>query len=234
MKVCAIIPAFNEASRIAGVVGGVQDRGVTPVVIDDGSADTTADAARREGAVVLRHSSNLGKGVALMTGFKHALDRGLDAVITLDGDGQHDPAEIPKFISHAERGGDDMVLGSRMGDVVSMPLIRKWTNQATSAVVSRLAHARIMDSQSGYRLIRTRVLRAVDLVSLRYDLESEILIQAARRGFRISEIPVRTIYEGSTSDIRPGLDALRFIRLVLRLAWTGKRGSRSDVHCHAG
>lgn len=217
MKVCALIPAFNEGARVGRVVEGARRKGVPAVVVDDGSSDDTAEAARRAGATVLRHEENRGKGEALKTGFTAAIEQGWGAVITMDGDGQHDPEEIPRFIDHAERRASDVVIGCRMGDVASMPFLRWWTNEMTSAVISRLAHTRIKDSQSGYRLIRTRVLRSLDLVSEKYDLESEILVRAARQGFRISEVPVRTIYEGSPSSINPGLDTLRFIRLALRL-----------------
>lgn len=227
MRVCALIPAYNEARRVGKVVAGALRQGVMAVVVDDGSSDGTDEAARKAGATVLRHRDNRGKGEALKTGFGHAVDQRMDAVITLDGDGQHDTAEIPKFITHGERYSSDIVLGCRMGDVESMPRIRKWTNQVTSAVISRLAHVRIRDSQSGYRLIRTTVLEELDLFSEKYDLESEILVQAARAGFRISEVPVRTIYDGSTSDIHPGLDTLRFIRLALRLTLRGQGKRRA-------
>jgi glycosyltransferase involved in cell wall biosynthesis len=184
--------------------------------VDDGSSDRTAEAAERSGAIGIRHLENLGKGGALKTGFARVLADGFDAVITLDADGQHDPSEIPRFL-RASEGGAHVVVGCRMDDVSTMPWIRKWTNQATSAVLSRLAHVRIRDSQSGYRLIRAEVLQDLELVSNRYDLESEILVRAARRGFRIAEVPIRTIYAGGPSSIRPGVDALRFVRLVLRL-----------------
>lgn len=223
MRACALIPAYNESARIGDVVEGARGQGVTVVVVDDGSTDGTEEAARRGGATVLRHPRNRGKGEALKTGFRYAIEQGVDAVITLDGDGQHDPAEIPEIVARAEQEGSDIVLGCRMGDVSRMPLLRIWTNQITSAVLSRLAHTRISDSQSGYRLIRTRALRSLDLVTRKYDLESEILVRAARRGFRISEVPVRTIYEGSESKIHPGLDTLRFIRLALRLILTRPR-----------
>jgi glycosyltransferase involved in cell wall biosynthesis len=217
MQVTAIIPAYNEAARIRPVVENVVRQGIPAVVIDDGSHDDTTSVAERAGATVIRHEINRGKGEALKTAFRHAIDSDLETIVTLDGDGQHDPAEIPRLVHHAMRKNADIVVGCRMDDVATMPLVRRWTNLLTSAVLSRLAHARIRDSQSGYRLIRTRVLRNVRLVTGNYDLESEILVRAARKGFRIAEVPIRTIYAGSPSSIHPGIDALRFVRLCLRL-----------------
>jgi glycosyltransferase involved in cell wall biosynthesis len=217
MQVTAIIPAYDEATRIRPVVESVIHQGIPAVVIDDGSQDDTTAVAQDAGATVIRHEINRGKGEALKTAFRYAIDHDLEAIVTLDGDGQHDPAEIPRLVSHATQKDADIVVGCRMDDVATMPLVRKWTNLLTSAVLSRLAHARIRDSQSGYRLIRTRVLRNVRLVTRNYDLESEILVRAARKGFRIAEVPIRTIYAGSPSSSHPGIDALRFVRLCLRL-----------------
>ena len=208
-EILAIIPAFNEQEKIGQVVKNIKEaeNKIDILVIDDGSTDSTAYQSGLAGAKVIRLSSNMGYGVALQTGYKYAFERGYDFVVQLDGDGQHDPAEIHRFVARAERVGADIVVGCRMGNVGSMPVVRKWTNLLTSAILSRLAHARIRDSQSGYRLIRVRVLRSVSLVSQNYDLESEILVRAARKGFRISEVPVRTIYTGSPSSIHPGISA---------------------------
>ena len=218
MNVCAVIPAYNEAARVAPVVRGVLERGVTPLVVDDGSADDTSAVATDAGATVLRLPENRGKGVALKTAFGWAVERGLDAVVTMDADGQHDPAELPKFLRQAERKRADIVVGSRMGDVRTMPFVRLMTNFWMSALLSHVAGVRMPDTQSGYRLIRTRVLRTVRLVSDRYDMESELLVRAARLGFRITDVPIRTIYSGGPSSIRPGVDTLRFLRLLLRLS----------------
>ncbi len=217
MKACAVIPAYNEAARVAPVVRGVIAAGLPPLVVDDGSADATSEVALEAGATVIRLTPNQGKGVALKTAFQWAIDQGLDAVVTLDADGQHDPAEIPSFLEAARRKSADIVLGSRMGDIRTMPPVRAATNFLMSALLSHIAGVRIADSQSGYRLVRTRVLRAIRLVSDRYDMESEMLVRAARRRFRITHVPIRTIYTGGPSSIRPGVDTLRFLRLLYRL-----------------
>lgn len=218
MRVAAVIPAYNEAARVAPVVRGVRERGIEPLVIDDGSADETSAVAAEAGATVIRLPQNRGKGVALKTAFAWAIDRGLDAVITMDADGQHDPADLPVLVRQAVRRRADIVVGSRMGDVRTMPLVRLLTNFWMSALLSLVAGVRMPDTQSGYRLIRTRVLRTVRLVSDRYDMESELLVRAARLGFRITDAPIRTLYLGGPSSIRPHVDTLRFLRLLVRLS----------------
>lgn len=212
----AVIPAFNAgeplletARRTAEVLGG--DR---VLVVNDGSTDGAPERARAAGARVIDHPANRGKGAALATGFAAALAEGAEGVVTLDADGQHDPAWIPRFLEAAERA--DIVVGSRMRETGSMPALRVAVNRFTSAVVSALAGTRLTDSQSGFRWISSGVLRAVRLESQRFDAESEILIKAARRGFRIAEIPVPAIYGSEVSRIRPLRDTGRFLRLVGR------------------
>lgn len=217
MRAAAVIPAFRERERVGAVVAGARrhlPEGAV-LVIDDGSADGTAEAAERAGARVFRQAVNAGKGAALRRGYEEALAMGFDAVVFLDADGQHDPASIPAFLHAAEEGGD-LVLGTRMGAVGSMPPLRLWTNRFTSWVVSRLAGWRVTDSQCGYRLAHARLLLTLDLRGARYDAESEMVVKAGRRGFRIVEIPIETIYGGETSKIRPLVDSGRFVRMVWR------------------
>jgi len=220
LNVLAVVPAFREAGRVADVVRGVRKH-VPCLVVDDGSADGTAQAAEAAGADVVRHNVNRGKGAALKTGFGYAEEHGYDGVITLDADGQHDPASIPAFLAAADQGAD-IVVGRRQGWAEhGMPWIRRATNRVTSAVVSRLGRCRVADSQCGYRYISVRAWSAARPETSSYDAESEILIRAGRLGFRITEVPVRTIYGDQVSKIRPARDTLRFVRLVVRytLKW---------------
>ena len=217
MKVLAVVPAFREAERIGEVVRGVVQH-LPCLVVDDGSDDATAEAAAQAGAAVLRHATNLGKGAALRTALDYARERGYDAVITLDGDGQHDPARIPDFLAAAAR-GSDIVVGSRAAwREHGMPWIRRQTNALTSAIISRLARTPIADSQCGYRYISLRAWFAAQPRSSRYDAESEILIRAGRLGFRIAEVAVPTVYGDEVSKIRPLAETWRFIRLCVRCA----------------
>jgi glycosyltransferase involved in cell wall biosynthesis len=188
------------------------------VVINDGSTDGTSGAAEAAGAHVLEHSVNLGKGAALKTGFEYAVEKGYDAVITMDGDGQHEPSAIPDFLDALETCDADVIIGSRMDAVGEMPKLRIWTNRTTSRIVSLLVGQEISDSQSGYRLIKVSVLRDVvkSFVTTRYDTESELLIRAARRGYKVAAVTIRSIYTGTVSHINPFVDTLRFVRLVIR------------------
>ncbi len=220
-KVCVLIPCYRERERIAGVVKDCLAQLPTVVVVDDGSGDGTAEAAREAGAEVIVHEVNQGKGVALNTGYAWALAHGFDGVITLDGDGQHDPTEIPKFLEAARSSEAGIILGSRMNDVRDMPALRRWTNRTTSRWVSRLGRNDLKDSQSGYRLVKRKVLETVTVRSRRYDAEPEMLIKAGRAGFQVLEIPIATIYHtDGKSSINPILDTWRFVKLVLRCLLT--------------
>jgi glycosyltransferase involved in cell wall biosynthesis len=217
MKVAVIVPAYLTGAGLLQVLEGAS-RAVgkeNVVVVDDGSPDGYPNEAERLGYTVLRHSCNMGKGVALRTGFKWALSHNYSGVVTIDGDGQHDPSLIPALSEKAKTGGADIVIGSRMKDLSTMPLVRVIVNKATSWIVSRLAGQSVEDSQSGFRFISCRVLENIELKGSRYDLESEILIKAARKGFRIAFIPMPTVYGRQPSFIKPWKDAVRFSKLVL-------------------
>jgi glycosyltransferase involved in cell wall biosynthesis len=221
MRTLVVIPAKNLETTVADVIRRVRELEADELdvlVVNDGSTDDTSRIARDAGAAVVDHPENLGKGAALRTGFAHAIEHGYDAVITMDGDGQHDPATIPRFLETLRGCEADIVVGTRMHAVGEMPKIRIWTNRTTSRVVSFLAGQEIPDSQSGYRVIRIRVLKDVlrSLVTTKYDLESEILIRAARRGFRIAAMAIKSIYTGTVSHINPVVDTLRFLGLVAR------------------
>jgi glycosyltransferase involved in cell wall biosynthesis len=216
-RFCAVIPALNEAARIAPVVEGARRHVDAVVVVDDGSSDDTAAVAAAAGAHVVRHPTNLGKGRALNAGIRWAVDNGFDAVITLDADGQHLAVEIPRFTEAYSRHKPDIILGTRMGDRRGMPLVRAFTNFLTSAVISCAAGRRISDSQSGYRLLKCSTACLLPLKGSRFDAEPEILVKACRRGLTLREVAVSTVYGDEVSKIHPLRDTLRFITLMLRL-----------------
>lgn len=222
MKACVVIPTYNEARAIANLVRKIKQQELEVVVIDDGSYDNTFRIAEDSGAVVLRNLNNEGKGASLIKGFSYALDKDFDAVITMDGDGQHLPEEIPYFVRLAQYSDSGIVIGNRMLKRKDMPLIRILTNKLISWFISSLAKQKIPDTQSGFRLIKKEVLKKIDLRTRKYETESEIIIQAARLGFKIESIPIKTIYEGEKSQINPVIDTLRFIKFIVRELWITK------------
>ena len=171
MRICLLIPAYNEARTIGQVVSEAREIIESVVVVDDGSQDATAQIAEDSGSLVIKHSVNSGKGAALRTGFQHVLDNGYDALITMDSDGQHDVNDIPGFLKALDERGSGIIIGSRMQDISTMPVVRRFTNKFTSLVGSLLARQKIRDSQSGFRLISSDVLRAVELETAGYEME---------------------------------------------------------------
>ena len=218
MRTVVVVPCKDLEGAVGRLVGAVRavDASLDVLVVDDGSQDATGREAREAGAAVVRHEVNRGKGAALKTGFDYAAAHGYDAIVTMDGDLQHDPAAIPAFLDALRTGKGDIVVGSRMRAVGDMPGIRIWTTRTTSRVVSLLTGQEIPDSQSGYRIMRTGAVSGLPLATTRYDTESEILIRAGRRGARIASIPIESIYTGGVSHINPFVDTLRFLRLVFR------------------
>lgn len=218
LNVAVLIPAFNASRTIFELVRRISSiiEVQNIVVVDDGSSDNTSQLAREAGAVVLCHRENRGKGEALKTGFRYVMDGRYHGVISLDADGQHDERFIPFFLQNALQEEVDILIGSRMDLVGQMPWVRVLTNRITSACISALVGQKIPDSQSGYRYIRTDVLKVLRLRTSHYDTESEILIQAGRKGYRIDSVPISSIYGEEKSAIRPMRDTLRFILLVMR------------------
>ncbi len=215
-KIVVLIPAYNEEAAIGKLVRDLQDRVANVIVVSDGSTDSTVEKAQKNGAVVLQHQKRRGKGEALKTGFNYILNNKYQAVITMDGDGQHLPSEIHKFVEAFEKSPDNVgiIVGLRRRNIKNMPLDRFLTNWFTSSVVSFFSHQRIPDTQCGFRLTRTKVLAEIKLFTSHFDTESEILIKVAQKGFKIINVPIETVYQEEQSKINPFLDTLRFFKLV--------------------
>ncbi|MGB2706467.1 MAG: glycosyltransferase family 2 protein [Candidatus Omnitrophota bacterium] len=217
MKTCVLIPAYNVSSTIGDVVREIKGMGLEAIVVDDGSTDDTERVAADNGAIVMRHVKNLGKGASLKEGFDFIVRMtSFDAVIIMDGDGQHNPKDIQKFILHAREQSNDIVIGNRMALTKNMPLARILTNKFMSSVLSVMCKQRIPDTQCGFRLIKRSVFKKIKLESNKYDLESELLIKASRRSMKIASVPIETIYRNELSRIRPVKDAVRFIGLLIK------------------
>lgn len=188
------------------------------LVVDDGSSDDSAAVADAVGAAVLRQMPNQGKGAALRHGFRRALDEGWQAVLTLDADGQHDPAEIPKFLEAWRADRPDLVVGYR--DFATMPRLRRLSNTLGRLTLRWALGTTIRDNQSGYRLVSRRVMAS--MVGSResgFEFEVEMIAKCVQRGWRITWVPIRTIY-GAPSHIRNREHFVRF----LRIAWRIRRG----------
>lgn len=213
-----LIPAFNAAQSLGSLLEripqNIGDRCI--VVVDDGSSDDTSKIATDAGAVVIRHERNRGKGAALRSGFKYVLaSTRSDSVLTMDADLQHDPAEISKFLAAWESGGTDIILGCRRFGF-GMPIHRILSNTITSSLVSARTGVRIRDSQTGFRLIAREVLSCIEVEADGYEAETEFLIKAARKGFRISFVPIATIYGKAPSHMTHWKTTKRFLQVLLR------------------
>ncbi|MDD5045046.1 MAG: glycosyltransferase family 2 protein [Candidatus Omnitrophica bacterium] len=222
MKTCIIIPTYNESKAIGEIIKGLAGYNLSILVVDDGSRDDTAKIAQAGGATVITNQKNEGKGASLIKGFDYALKNGFDAVITMDGDGQHSPLDVRSFLDTAEREGAQILLGNRMHKAKDMPAMRWLTNIFMSWLISRVCKQNISDTQCGFRLIRREALERMHLESAKYEIESEMLIEAARNGYKIAPVNIQSIYRGEKSQINPFTDTLRFIRFIFKQAWTTK------------
>jgi glycosyltransferase involved in cell wall biosynthesis len=210
----ALIPCLNEAAGVGPLVKAASKYVSAVWVVDDGSCDRTAEVARAAGAVVRRNEVNLGKGAAIREGLAALRAAGFEWAIILDGDGQHDPADIPNFFANCENA--DLIIGNRMGAADEMSAVRRFVNSWMSKRISELARMELPDTQCGYRLIRLRAWQQLGLKENRFAIESEIAVAFARAGFRISFVPVKCLPARRASRIRPLMDTVRWIRWWLR------------------
>jgi len=216
MRICVIIPTYNESQAIADLIKQVKRSGLEVIIIDDGSVDDTVKIATACGAEVLTNSRNMGKGASLIKGYNFALECGFDAVISMDGDGQHSPDDLSAFMRKAQSSQSVLIIGNRMGMTRGMPALRVATNYMMSKFISLMVKQCIPDTQCGFRLVKKELLEKIDLSTSKYETESEVLIKAAHLGFKIESIPVKTIYSGAKSRINPFVDTLRFLRFMIR------------------
>ena len=216
MKIAVVIPAHNEAEAIGPLVVAVRALGYDCIVIDDGSVDKTDALARQAHAVVLKTKAQSGKGNALKVGFDYVVKNDYDALIAMDGDGQHSPSDIAAFVACYQNTDADIVSGNRMNNSRGMPWVRLATNHFMSWLISLFCRQHIPDTQCGFRLIKTKVLRAIKLESSDFEIETEVLIKASKKGFKIVSVDVQTIYRNEVSKIQPVRDTFRFLFYLWR------------------
>ncbi|MCK9573707.1 MAG: glycosyltransferase family 2 protein [Candidatus Omnitrophica bacterium] len=218
MKIWMVIPAYNEARSLERILRRLKEKELHIIVVDDGSKDSTYAVAKMKADIVLRNEKNLGKGMALRKAMAFLLENEkFDYIITMDGDGQHSVSDIDKFLDEVASGAS-FVVGNRMHSPIGMPKIRILTNQAMSWLLSRMVSQNIPDTQCGFRLIGREVLEKIKFRTNKFEVESEILIKAAKEGFVIKSIPIQSIYfRRIKSKIHPFVDTLRFIRFLCTL-----------------
>lgn len=217
-NVAALIPCFFEERFIRDVATRVKAQLDVVLVVDDGSTDATELNARAAGVEVIRHSVNQGKGAAIKTGLRALSERaGIEYVLILDGDGQHAPEEIPRFLAAANESRATMLVGNRMSDVETMPFVRKMTNRLMSWQISSVCGQPVPDTQCGFRMMKRELLPAMIAIgTTKFDYETEMLVVASRCGARIAAVPVSTIYGDEKSKIHPVRDTIRFYRMMAR------------------
>jgi len=224
-QTAAVIPAYQDEKHIGDVARRTRERLDHVLVVDDGSTDKTAQRAREAGVEVIVHDRNQGKGEAIKTGLAHWLgvansfnsgrDRQITWVILLDSDGQHLPEEIDRFLLAAASAARPMFfIGNRMENVARMPLARRIVNRYMSDQISRVCGQKIPDTQCGYRMLHRELIPDMLGGAHRYDYETEALIIASRKGYRIESVPITTVYTDQVSKIHPARDALRFFKLM--------------------
>jgi glycosyltransferase involved in cell wall biosynthesis len=213
----AVIPAYHDEKNIGDIVRRTGQQLDHVLVIDDGSNDGTAQRARDAGAEVIVHNQNRGKGEAIKTGLRHCLAREVTWVILLDSDGQHLPEEIERFLSAAASATQPMLfVGNRMDNASAMPFIRRVVNRYMSRRISHLCGQRIPDSQCGFRMLHRQLIPELLGGGDRFDYDTEVLIIASRKRYRIEPVPITTVYSDQVSNIHPVRDAFRFFKLMWR------------------
>lgn len=226
-KIAILIPAYNEEKYIGQVIENCLPYQLEIIVVDDGSLDQTVMVVKnllknkKYPLILLQHRQNKGKGAALDTGFKYAVKKGYQGVITLDADAQHDTKEIKKFLQMIEKEKPDLIIGSRFQNTQGMPFLRLATNYVTSWIISKLAGQKVEDVQSGFRYISTKVIKNIELRTKNFETEPELILKACWLNYKVKNLPISTIYyDGFVSEVNKFTDTLKFFQLVFKsLVW---------------
>ncbi|MEJ5263185.1 MAG: glycosyltransferase family 2 protein [Ignavibacterium sp.] len=213
-NIIAVVPFFNESDFIRDIVSATLNFTDIIIAVDDGSTDNSAERIKDlRNVIIIKNYKNYGKGYSLRKGFEKALELNAEYVVTLDADSQHKPEFIPLLL---EKISDcDMVIGNRMKDVKNMPLPRILSNKITSYLLSKKLGVTILDSQCGFRIYRRKVLENVSTMFNGFEAESEILVEAARKNFRIEFVDIPTVYENQNTKMKPWQAIKGFIKVLM-------------------
>jgi glycosyltransferase involved in cell wall biosynthesis len=193
-KIVIVIPAYNESPVLAEVISAIKKKGYhNIIVVDDGSSDNTYEVAKGAGVIALKHFLNRGKGAAIKTGLEAAKRLNADIVVTIDGDGQHDPAEIGGMVKKIQE-GFDVVLGSRSFKSVQMPLFNKIANYVGNVLTFLIYGLWVQDSQSGFRVFSNKALYKMNTSSDRYEYDTEVIREISQNKLSYVEIPISVRY----------------------------------------
>ena len=204
MKITIGIPAYNEEKQLPKILPKLMEITDSIIVCDDGSTDRTSTIAREFGAKVVKHEKNCGYGAAIKSIFKMASDINSDVLVTFDADGQHRIEDIDKVLQPIKDGESDIVIGSRfLSDNNEVPRYRKFGIKIITQVTNASMKKNFTDSQSGFRAYKKQVLENIVLTEQGMGISTEILIKASEKNFRITEIPIKILYEGDTSTHNP-------------------------------
>ena len=224
MKIIAGIPAYNEEKFIGKVIKETKKYVDKVLVVDDGSTDKTSEIAKNNGALVIRHKKNIGYGGCLKTIFKWAKKNNIDILTTLDGDGQHEPNEIPKILLPIIKENSDLVIGSRfIENRANIPKYRKFGINIITLLTNILSKTKFSDTQSGFRAYNRKALNLISLTERRFGASIETLLQARLKKFKIKEIAISCSYHPGSNKLNPFIHGfsvafvvakLRFINLI--------------------
>ena len=198
MSILVCIPAFNEGKVIDKVIKDCLKFSNEVVVCDDGSMDNTYEVADSAGADVIRHEKNIGKGESLRSLFKFARHSNHDIIVTIDGDGQFIPEEIPKLVKSIQENKSDLVIGYRFDDTTEIPNYRRFGNKMLDKMTNMVEEISVRDTQSGFRAYSRKVIDDIEFKMKGFGADAEILIDAAKKGYRLSEEKITVIYDTGT------------------------------------